>query len=120
MISTNNWPENLDYQTCNNYTGPTSLNRPIVDLKSFFVNVSKSATYGEFSFSRNDAVFNGHSTMKFDMEIFSVSGHNGIDCKEQSLGKWTAGFTPTLQIASDTQLIELKAKKFYRVGTIVV
>lgn len=119
MLSTKNWPENMNYLTCDNYTGSNTPNRSL-DLRSHFVDVTEQATYGKFVFSNGKLPFNGYSMMKFDMDVVSVSIRNGIEYKEENLGNWTAGFTSPLQLKSNTSLEHLKTTTIYRISSVVV
>lgn len=117
MMSTDSWPEQMPYLTCDNYTGSNTPGRSL-DLKSFFVDVPEPPTYGSFLFT--NGLFNGYSTMQFDMDVLSVSVQNGIDYKERILGNWTAGFTTPLHIESNTSLAMHKPRRIYRVATVLV
>lgn len=119
IITTNNWPENMEYLTCDNYTGSNTPIRSL-NLRSFFVNISEPATYGKFSFGNANVPFNGNSALTFDMDILSVSIRNGIEYNENSIGTWAAGFTSPLVIKSNKSVEDLKAKRIYRVYTVVV
>lgn len=119
MILSNNWPENMEYITCNNYTGSNTPKRSL-DLKSFFVNNSVLSSYGTFSFPNDNIPFNGNSLMKFDMDILTVSIRGGMDYNEQVVGNWTAGFTSPLIVTSNKSIEELKTERIYRVYTVIV
>lgn len=54
------------------------------------------------------------------MDILSVSIRNGIEYNENSIGTWAAGFTSPLVIKSNKSVEDLKAKRIYRVYTVVV
>lgn len=118
MILAEKWPQNLEYVTCDSYTGSRAPNRSI-DLKSFFMNVTEPAAYGTFAF-RDDAEFNGFSMLKFDMDILGVAVRNGIECKEKPLGNWTAAFSSPFYMDSMKELSELNVTRVYRVSTVVV
>lgn len=120
MLSSNNWPQNMEYLTCNNYTGSNTPNRSL-DLRSFFVNVSDQKTsYGKFEFANDEMPFNGNSLMKFDMDVLIVSIRGGMDYRENVVGKWTAGLSSTLMIKSNTSIEQLKSSPIYRVYTVIV
>lgn len=119
MLSSNNWPQDMEYLTCNNYTGSNTPER-LLDLKSFFVNISQPTSYGTFSFANDTKPFNGYSLMKFDMDVMTVSVRHGVVYSENVIGNWTAGLTSPLMIKSNKSIEELKAQRIYRVYTVVV
>lgn len=118
-MTTKNWPENMDYLTCENYTGSNTPDRSL-NLKSFFTNISEPTNYGKFAFGSGNVPFNGISSLAFKMDILSVSIRNGIEYNENTIGTWSAGFTSPLRIKSNKIVEELKAKRIYRVSTVVV
>lgn len=119
MLRTNNWPENMEYLTCDNYNGSNTPQRSI-DLKSFFVNVSEPATLGEFSLAKDNTPFNGFSTMKFDMEIMSLLVRGGNVYQRNVIGNWTAGFSSPVHISSYQSFEVHRPEKIYRVFVILV
>lgn len=119
MLSSNIWPQNMEYITCKTYTGSNTPKRSL-DLKSFFINISEPTLYGSFSFASDNMPFNGYSLMKFDMDILAVSIRGGMDYSEKVVGNWTAGLSSKLMIKSNDSIEELKAKQIYRVYTVIV
>lgn len=119
MIQSDNWPDNMKYITCEDYTGSNTPERTI-DIRSFFIKITEPATYGKFTLANDNMPFNGYSTLNFDMEILSVSIRSGIEYNENYLGSWTAGFASPLRIKSNESMGELKVKKIYRIYTVVV
>lgn len=118
MISANEWPPNMEYLLCDSYTESDTPNRTI-DLKSFFVNVTQPTTYGTFTF-KEGVEFNGHSHLKFNMDILGVHVRNGIECNEKPLGNWLAGFSSPFYMDPMNDVEEVNARKVYRVSTVVV
>lgn len=119
MLSSNTWPQNMEYITCKTYTGSNTPKRSL-DLKSFFVNISEPTSYGSFSFASENMPFNGYSLMKFDMDILAVSIRGGMDYNEKVVGNWAAGLNSPLVINSNNSIEELKAERIYRVYTVIV
>lgn len=119
MILSANWPEDMEYLTPENYTGSNTPERSI-DLRSFFVKTSVAASYGKFALANDNVPFNGNSTMKFDMDILSVSIQSSMKYNEKPIGSWTAGFKSPLRIESIDSLKHLKVTKTYRVAVVEV
>lgn len=116
------WPTNMQYLSCDDYDGTNTPDRNI-DLKSYFVNVKEPTTYGNFSFparTNNNNQFNGHSFMKFDMEISAVSVRGGASVNTKTLGTWTSGLTSPINIVNAEDTKNLTADVVYRVYTVVV
>lgn len=118
MILADKWPQNMEYVPCDSYTESDKPNRTI-DLKSFFLKVNQPTTYGTFA-SKKGAEFNGHSHLKFNMDILSVKVRNGVECSEKSLGNWTAGFSSPFYMDVVNDVKEVNVKRVYRVSTVVV
>lgn len=119
MILVKSWPIDMNYLTCDNYTGLNTPERSI-DLRSYFVDISEPATYGQFKLVNGNGTFNGYSTIAFDMNILAVSMRHDIDYHEQHLGIWPAGFMIPLKLESRHGMNELTPIKIYRVYTVVV
>lgn len=113
------WPTGLKYITCDEFDGTNTPERTI-DLKSSFVEVNEPATYGNFTFATGNTPFNGHSMMKFDMEISAVSVQGGSSVSTKNLGNWTAGLNSSLVIKSEPDMKNFTAAVVYRVYTVVV
>lgn len=109
----------MNYLTCDEYDGTNTPERSI-DLKSFFVNVMEPATYGNFTFASGSTPFNGHSMMKFDMEISAVAVQGGSSVSTKNLGNWTAGLNSPLVVKSEPDMKNFTAAVVYRVYTVVV
>jgi glutamate receptor, ionotropic, invertebrate len=110
----------MQYLTCDEYDG-TNTPDHVVDLKTYFVDVNEPATYAPFEFETKGKVsFNGHSFMKFDMDINAVSILGGASVNTRSLGTWTAGLERTLDIQNDEAMRNLTADVVYRIYTVVV
>lgn len=118
MILANEWPENMEYVSCDDYDESITPNRTI-DLRPSFMNVSQPTTYGTFEFKKG-AEFNGHTYLKFDMDITGVKVRNGKECSEKSLGHWSSGFASPIYADLMEDLGEINAKKIYRVSTVIV
>lgn len=119
MLLTGAWPTNLQYLTCDDYDGTNTPERSI-DLRSFFVGVNEPPTYGNFSFATGNTPFNGHSLMKFNMEMSVVSVQDGASVSTKSLGNWTAGLNSPLVVKSENDMKNFTAAVVYRVFTVVV
>lgn len=119
MLLTGTWPTNMQYLTCDDYDGTNTPERAI-DLKSFFVNVKEPATYGNFTFPSGNTPFNGHSMMKFDMDISVVSVQGGSSVSTKNLGNWTAGLSSPILVKSADDMKNFTAAIVYRVYTVVV
>lgn len=119
MLLTGAWPTNLQYLTCDDYDGTNTPERPI-DLRTFFVGVNEPSTYGNFSFATGSSPFNGHSLMKFNMEMSVVSVQDGASVSTKSLGNWTAGLSSPLVVKSSEDMKNFTAAVVYRVYTVVV
>lgn len=118
MISANKWPENMEYISCDSFTGSDTPNRTI-DLQSFFKKVTQPTTYGTFSF-KNKIEFNGHSALKFDMDILGVRVRNGDECNEKLLGNWSADLSSPFYMDVMNEMEGFNITKVYRVSTVVV
>lgn len=116
MILTKSWPIDMNYLTCDNYTGSNTPERSI-DLRSYFMDISEPTTYGQFSFANDNGTFNGYSAIAFDMDILSVTLNVKNEYHERHIGKWTAGLTTHLQLESNRSI---KPLKIYRVYTVLV
>lgn len=122
MLLIGAWPSNMQYLSCDDYDGTNTPDRNI-DLKSYFVNVKEPTTYGNFSFpprTNTNNQFNGHSYMKFDMEISAVSVRGGASVNTKTLGTWTSGLTSPINIVNVEDTKNLTADVVYRVYTVVV
>lgn len=119
MVATENWPDEMDYVACDNYTGSNTPHRSL-DLRSFFVNVPEPATYGQFIFANDNVPFNGYSRLAFDMDIYAVSLNSENANVEQYLGSWTADFHTPLKLESNIGLDNFKPQTIHRVFTVVV
>lgn len=119
MLLTGAWPSNMQYLTCDAYDGTNTPQRSI-DLKSFFINANEPATYGNFSFPTGNVAFNGHSYMKFDMDISVVSVQGGASVSTRVLGNWTAGLSSPITVKSADDMKNFTAAVVYRVYTVVV
>lgn len=119
MISTNNWPADMNYITCQKYTGQNTPNRSL-DLRSYFVNVLEPTTYGDFNLASDNTPFNGHSTMSFNMELLTISFNNGTIGHEQYVGNWTAGLRNPLILDTHQSMDKFKPVKIHRVYVVVV
>uniref|UniRef100_A0A8D8MDM1 Glutamate receptor ionotropic, kainate 3 n=1 Tax=Culex pipiens TaxID=7175 RepID=A0A8D8MDM1_CULPI len=112
------WPPNMKYLTCDEYDGSNTPNHTI-DLKSAFIEVTEPATYGPLEFPKGKTSFNGHSYMKFDMDISAVTIRGGASVSTKTLGKWEAGLDNPLRIANEGDMKNLTADIVYRVYTVV-
>lgn len=122
MLLVGAWPTNMQYLSCDDYDGTNTPERTI-DLKQYFTNIKEPTTYGNFSFpprTTSNSQFNGHSYMKFDMEISAVSIRGGASVNTKSLGTWTSGLTSPININSAEDMKNLTADVVYRVYTVVV
>lgn len=119
MLLTGAWPTNMQYLTCDAYDGTNTPERSI-DLKSYFVNANEPASYGNFSFPTGNVAFNGHSYMKFDMDISVVSVQGGASVSTKVLGNWTAGLSSPITVKSADDMKNFTAAVVYRVYTVVV
>lgn len=119
MILADQWPQNMEYVSCDSYTDGSDTPSRTLDLKSFFVKVTQPTTFGTFSL-KSKGEFNGHSHLKFDMDILGVRVRNGIECTEKNLGNWTAGFSTPFYMDAMNGTDEFNVKKVYRVSTVVV
>ncbi|XP_001660418.2 ionotropic receptor 25a [Aedes aegypti] len=112
------WPPNMKYLTCDEYDGTNSPNHTI-DLKSAFIEVTEPTTYGPFEFPKGKTPFNGHSFMKFDMDISAVTIRGGASVSTKNLGKWEASLDNALYVTSEDDMKNLTADIVYRVYTVV-
>lgn len=119
MLLTGTWPTNMQYLTCDAYDGTNTPERSI-DLKSYFMSVNEPATYGNFSFPSGNVPFNGHSFMKFDMDMSVVSVQGGASVSTKVLGNWTAGLSSPIVVKSAEDMKNFTAAVVYRVYTVVV
>lgn len=119
MLLTGTWPTNMQYLTCDEYDGTNTPERSI-DLKASFVNVMEPPTYGNFVFASGSTPFNGHSMMKFDMEISAISVQAGASVNTKSLGYWAAGLNSSLVVSNESDMKNFTAAVVYRVYTVVV
>lgn len=120
MLISGTWQSNMTYLTCDDYDGKNTPERA-VDLKSYFVGITEPTSYGNFSLAKGTP-FNGHSYMKFDMDISSVSILGGASVNTKNLGSWTAGLAANspLKIVETEDIKNLTADVVYRVYTVVV
>lgn len=109
----------MKYLTCDEYDGTNSPNHTI-DLKSAFIEVTEPTTYGPFEFPKGKTPFNGHSFMKFDMDISAVTIRGGASVSTKNLGKWEASLDNLLYVTSEDDMKNLTADIVYRVYTVVV
>lgn len=119
MLQVGAWPTNMRYITCDEYDGTNTPDHAI-DLKSYFTQISEPASYGEFKFpTKPTEPFNGHSLMRFDMEINSVAIRAGASVNTKTLGSWRAGLDSTITVTSITDMKNLTADVVYRIYTVV-
>lgn len=122
MLLVGAWPTNMQYMSCDDYDGTNTPSRTI-DLKSYFVNVKEPTSYGNFSFppkSQPNNQFNGHSFMRFDMDITAVSVRGGASVNTKSIGTWTSGLSSPINVIGVEDMKNLTADVVYRVYTVVV
>lgn len=119
MLQSGEWPTNMQYLSCDDYDGTNTPDRSI-DLKTAFINVNEPPTYGNFSFPTGNTPFNGHSLMKFTMDVSAVSVQGGASVSTKGLGNWTAGLKSELIVKSAEEMLNLTAAVVYRVFTVVV
>ena len=115
------WPTDMKHLSCDDYDGTNSPDRQL-DLRKYFVDIKEPQTYGQFTFpnARSNVQFNGHSFMKFDMDVSAVSVRGGASVSTKTLGKWTADLASPLVISSTEDIANLTAEVVYRVYTVVV
>lgn len=114
------WPPNMKYLTCDEYDGTNTPDHTI-DLKSYFVETTEAPTYSSFHFeAKGKLPFNGHSYMKFDTDISSVTIRGGASVNTKNLGSWTAGLESPLNILNEDDMKNLTAALVYRIYTVVV
>jgi ionotropic glutamate receptor len=86
-------------------------------LKSYFTEVTEPTTYGPFHFPPKNRPFNGHSYMKFDMEISAVTIRGGASVNTKILGTWQSGLDNTLNVGNEEGMRNLSAAVVYRIYT---
>lgn len=120
MLLMGAWPTNMQYMSCDDYDGTNTPDRAI-DLKTHFVAVKEPTTYGNFSFPlKSSGQFNGHTFMKFDMELSAVSVRGGASVNTRTLGSWSSGLTSPINVIGAEDMKNLTADVVYRVYTVVV
>lgn len=120
MLQMSKWQPNMKYISCDEYDGTNTPDRDL-DLMGAFAAVKEPLTYGNFSLATGGKIpFNGHSYMKFDMDISAVSVRGGASVNTKPLGTWTAGLTSPLDIIATDEIQNLTADVVYRVYTVVV
>lgn len=119
MLQSGEWPTNMQYLTCDDYDGTNTPERNI-DLRTAFVSVNEPPTYGNFSFASPKTPFNGHSWMKFIMEMSAVSVQGGASVSTKPLGNWTADISGPITVNSVEEMANMSAAVVYRVFTVVV
>lgn len=119
MLQSGEWPTNMQYLTCDDFDGTNTPERNL-DLRTAFVNVNESPTYGNFTFPSSNNPFNGHSWMKFIMEMSAVSVQGGASVGTKPLGNWTADISAPIIVNSVEEMTNLSAAVVYRVFTVVV
>lgn len=118
MLQSGEWPTNMPYITCDDYDGMNSPDRKL-DLRSSFIEVQEPSSYGNLTFPTGNTPFNGHTWMKFNMEISSVVLVNG-PVSTKSIGNWTADISAPIHVDSHEEIANLSAAVVYRVYTVEV
>lgn len=119
MQHSGEWPNNMRYISCDDYDGTNASVRDI-DLRTAFVNVYDTPIYGNFTFPPANMPFNGHSWMKFKMDISAVTVQGGTTVSVKPLGNWMADISAPIQVNSIDEMSDLAAAQVYRVGTVLV
>lgn len=120
MLQSGKWQPNMKYISCDEYDGTNTPDRDL-DLVAAFADVKEPLTYGNFSLATGGTVpFNGHSYMKFDMDISAVAIRGGASVNTKALGTWAAGLNSPLDIIATEDIQNLTADVVYRVYTVVV
>lgn len=119
MLQSGEWPTNMQYLSCDDYDGTNTPDRKI-DLRTAFVNVNEPPTYGNFTFPSAKSAFNGHSWMKFTMDMSAVSVQGGASVSTKPLGNWTADINAPITVNSVEEMANLSAAVIYRVFTVAV
>lgn len=117
MLQAGAWPANMKYLLCDKFEGSNTPDNTI-DLKSYFTQITEPTSYGTFEFSNNP--FNGHSYMKFDMDISRVTIENKASVNTKTLGFWNAGLTNQINVTDTVEIKNLTAAVVYRIFTVVV
>lgn len=118
MLQAGAWPVNMQYLLCDKFEGSNTPDNTI-DLKSYFTQISEPTSYGSFEFASRGA-FNGHSYMKFDMDISRVTIENKASVNTKALGVWKAGLDATITVTDTAEIKNLTAAVVYRIYTVVV
>ncbi|XP_055372265.1 ionotropic receptor 25a [Condylostylus longicornis] len=119
LLQAGAWPKNMKYLTCDEYEGNNTPERNI-DLITYFKNIKEPTTYGEFYLESTPGTpFNGHSYMKYEMDISVVSIRSGASVNTKSIGSWKAGLDAPLDVKDLEQMHNLTADTVYRVYTVV-
>lgn len=85
-----------------------------------FLKVQEENTYGTFEIPSKESVpFNGHTYMKFDMDISAVTISKGASDSTKPLGSWRAGLESPLSIGDSDGMKNLTAAIVYRIFTVV-
>lgn len=120
ILSAGGWPKNTRYISCDDFDGTNTPERN-VDLRSAFGAVTEPTTYGSFVLNNEpNATFNGHSYMKFDMTVSSLSIRMGVSENAKELGTWLAGLNNPLNIQTSEEVRNLTADIVYRIYTVEV
>lgn len=120
MLQSGEWPTNMQYITCDDYDGLNTPERNI-NLRSAFMGVSEPSTYGNLTFPTGSSTpFNGHTWMKFNMEISAVSVQGGTSVSTKPIGNWTADISAPIHVNSHDEISNMTAAVVYRIFTVEV
>ncbi|EDV57772.2 ionotropic receptor 25a [Drosophila erecta] len=119
MLQSGAWPKDMEYLNCDDFQGGNTPQRNL-DLRDFFTKITEPTSYGTFDLvTQSTQTFNGHSFMKFEMDINVLQIRGGSSVNSKSIGKWVSGLDSELIVKDEEQMKNLTADTVYRIFTVV-
>ncbi|CAG4975056.1 unnamed protein product [Parnassius apollo] len=116
LLDSGNWPNDMQYITCEDYDGKNTPNRTL-DLKTAFQEVKETPTYAPFYIPEDDSM-NGRSYMEFSADLSAVTVKDGASIGSRSLGSWKAGLSNPLTLTDADNMSDYSAQLVYRIVTV--
>ncbi|XP_043640733.1 ionotropic receptor 25a [Drosophila teissieri] len=119
MLQSGAWPKDMEYLNCDDFQGGNTPPRNL-DLRDYFTKITEKTSYGTFDLvTQSTQPFNGHSFMKFDMDISVLQIRGGSSVNSKAIGKWESGLDSELTVDDKEQMKNLTADTVYRIFTVV-
>ncbi|XP_054262765.1 ionotropic receptor 25a [Macrosteles quadrilineatus] len=116
LFESGEWPKNMSYVSCNDYTDDSQPRRKDLDLRKYFKQVSEPSSYANLVVESN-----GHSYMEFSLHLERVSIVNSQSVSAEPISTWKASLNaPPIFLKDSNSINNLSsAVTIYRVVTVL-